>query len=131
MKRIISTVLVCVLLLGCAFTLASCGKPNKDYKKAAEALKDEGYTVEVKENFGGCAATVYAFKQDIKEKTFDEIYIYYYNSESEAEAAWDVMSEGFEKDADAKKGSEYNPKYGIKGSMIYFGTKPAVKAAKK
>ena len=26
MKRIISTILVCVLLLGCVFTLASCGK---------------------------------------------------------------------------------------------------------
>ncbi|MBO5879148.1 MAG: hypothetical protein J6Q68_01165 [Clostridia bacterium] len=26
MKKIISSVLVCVLLLGCAFTLASCGK---------------------------------------------------------------------------------------------------------
>lgn len=26
MKRIISTLLVCVLLLGCVFTLASCGK---------------------------------------------------------------------------------------------------------
>ena len=43
MKRIISTLLVCVLLLGCAFTLASCKKT--DASKDLENIKKEGKLV--------------------------------------------------------------------------------------
>ena len=51
MKKILSTVLAVVLLVGCIFTLASCSpksqgeKPELDLKKAAENLEDEDYTV--------------------------------------------------------------------------------------
>ena len=132
MKRIISTMLVCVLLLGCVFVLASCGKkPNEDYKTAASALEDDGYTVELKENFGGCAATIYAYKNDVKEKTFDEIYIYYFDSEDKAEAAWDLVAESYEAEQEEKKGTDYAIKCGLEGKLIYKGTKAAVKASKK
>ena len=43
MKRIISTLLVCVLLLGCAFTLASCKKVNP--AEDLENIKKEGKLV--------------------------------------------------------------------------------------
>ena len=43
MKRIISTLLVCVLLLGCAFTLASCKKVNA--KQDLENVKAAGKIV--------------------------------------------------------------------------------------
>ena len=51
MKKILSTILVAVLLVGCVFALASCSpksqgeKPEFDLKKAAENLEDEDYTV--------------------------------------------------------------------------------------
>ena len=51
MKKILSTVLAVVLIVGCIFTLASCSpksqgeKPELDLKKAAENLEDEDYTV--------------------------------------------------------------------------------------
>lgn len=50
MKKILSAVLVAVLLVGCVFALASCGKvqgekPELDLKAAAKALEKEDYTV--------------------------------------------------------------------------------------
>ncbi|MBQ9071493.1 MAG: hypothetical protein IJY23_09155 [Clostridia bacterium] len=42
MKRIISTLLVCVLLLGCVFTLASCGKMLSGKYEAS--ISDENKT---------------------------------------------------------------------------------------
>ena len=48
MKRIISMILVCVLAMGCVFTLAACSKATESYankiNKAAE--KDKHYTHE-------------------------------------------------------------------------------------
>ena len=48
MKRIISTLLVCVPLVGCVVAMASCSKVSESYaekiNKAAE--KDEHYTVD-------------------------------------------------------------------------------------
>ena len=46
MKRILSAVLACVLLLGCVFALASCGAtPNEDPAEAKAALEAAGYEV--------------------------------------------------------------------------------------
>ena len=50
MKRIISTVLVCALLLGCVLTLASCGK-----------MLSGTYSAEI-EILGQSAETLYTFK---------------------------------------------------------------------
>ena len=51
MKRIISTILVCVLLLGCVFTLASCGKKLKGTYVAKQEMY--GQSVEVAYTFDG------------------------------------------------------------------------------
>ena len=49
MKRIISTILVCVLLLGCVFTLASCGKTLSGTYSADLAIAKVSYEFK----FGG------------------------------------------------------------------------------
>ena len=51
MKKIISTILVCTLLLGCLFTLTSCFGPNSDPEKAKTALEDAGYLVTLTDNY--------------------------------------------------------------------------------
>ncbi|MBE6536580.1 MAG: hypothetical protein E7673_01370 [Ruminococcaceae bacterium] len=85
MKRFISLLLVCVFVLGCAFSLASCSKATESYankiNKAAE--KDKHYTYEkvmkdlgdeaIDLTFGTGVGTVMAVKgcsewADIEEK---------------------------------------------------------------
>ena len=129
MKKIVSTILVCVLLLGCVFALASCGAPDSDPKKAEEALKEEGYTVFVRENYDGCVYTISAQKDDVKEKKFDDIEIRYYADETAAENAWKTLEALYAKEAETKEGTDYEIKYGIDGTVIYKGTVDAVKAA--
>ena len=51
MKRIISTILVCVLLLGCVFTLASCGKKLSGTYEATQEIY--GQSVKVSYTFKG------------------------------------------------------------------------------
>ena len=130
MKKIISTVLVCVLLLGCVFTLASCGAPNSDPQKAKAALEDKDYSVTLKEDYPGCVATIYAVKNDINKKKFDSIEIFYYKDEAAAKEAWKTLEKQFEAEAEPKKDTDSEIKYGIEGALIYKGTPRAVKAAK-
>ena len=47
MKRIVSTLLVCVLLLGCVFTLASCGKMFSGKYSANLAVAEVTYEFKV------------------------------------------------------------------------------------
>jgi len=129
MRKIISTILVCVLLLGCVAALASCGTPDSDPKAAKAALEEEGYTVTLKENYGEYDATIFAYNNNIKEKKYDEITIYYFKDAAAANAAWDTLSEVYEKEAESKKGTDYEIEYGIDGKIIYVGTVDAVDAA--
>ena len=88
MKRIISTLLVCVLLLGCVFTLASCGKMlSGTYSNKVEAFgqsietsytfKGNKVTAEVKTTIAGKVNTVtnegtYAIEDGEISFTFEE-----------------------------------------------------------
>ena len=130
MKKIISTVLVCVLLLGCVFALASCGAPDSDPKEAKANLEEEGYTVTLRENFDGYAATLYAYYNNVNKKEFNEIYIYYFSDEAAAEKAWESLEKVYSEEAESKKDTALEIKYGIDGNLIYKGTVDAVKAAR-
>lgn len=130
MKKIISTVLVCVLLLGCVFALASCGAPNADPKEAKAALEEEGYVVTLNENVGGLAATITAFHNNVKDRESDYVEIYYFNSEAEAEEAWKTLEPVYKAEAEKLDGTDYEIDYGIDGKVIYKGTVNGVKAAK-
>jgi predicted small lipoprotein YifL len=127
MKRIISSILVCILLLGCAFALASCGGPAEKPEDAKAALEEEGYTVVMSEDgakYAGLKATVFAYKNDLLEKTNDHVEIYYFNDADAANKAWETVSALYEEEA-KKLGLEY----GIEGSIIYKGTPDAVDCA--
>ena len=141
MKKIISLILVCILLLGCAFAITSCGKddkddekkeatPNKDYKNAAEALKEAGYEVQA---FGegelgymeeeGYSAIVNATKDN------DMISIVYCVDSKTAEAMYNEAKDALEAmNQDAPEGVTYV--VGKSGKMVWIGTKAAIKAAK-
>ena len=129
MRKIISAMLACVLLLGCVFKLCACGAPNSDPKEAKKNLEAEGYTVELRENVGEYAATIHARFDNIHKKEFNEVYIYYYKDENAAKEAWKTLEEKYAEEAESKEGTDYEIVYGIDGKVIYKGTVDAVDAA--
>ncbi len=50
MKKIISTILVCVLLVGTVFTLASCGMISGTYKSGVTTLEFSGNKLKITES---------------------------------------------------------------------------------
>ena len=131
MKRIISTILVCVLLVGCAFTLFSCGEVNTDPFAAHGAFKDNGYVVTLRKNVGEYAATVFADKNDLANKRYEYIEIYYFENNEESQKAWDVRAESYLAQQEASKGQECEIKVGHVETFIYKGTADAVKLLEK
>ena len=118
MKRIISAILVCVLMLGCVLALVSCGGPKKNPEKAKAALEKAGYTVMfADENLGEeLEATIYAISEDGE----DVIAIAYYAKKADAKEAY----------KEAKEDLEDGYKAGRSGKVVWMGTKAAIKAAK-
>lgn len=133
MKKILSAILVCVLMVGCVLTLVSCGGPNKDYKEAVKALEDADYEVYVLEGdaaaalFEGCEAMVTASNEDEK-----GLMIYYFKDADSAADAYDKIEEQFNamKDLAEEMDEEFDYKLKRAGSMIWYGDKEAIKAAK-
>ena len=140
MKKILSTVLVCVLLLGCVFSLASCfgAKPNSDPEAAKKALEDADYKVyaQIKDGVGLISAT----KVDIDLEDFESeedmeaamkdaefVYIVYLPEDADVDEAYEEAKEEFE---EAKEKYDIKIKIGKDGNMIWYGTKAAIKAAK-
>ena len=134
MKRIISAVLVCVLLLGCVFALASCGAPNKDYKKAAEKLEKKGFKVEVVDGDAakamGMTAAITATKGEGEDA--QGINIAYYEKQEDADKAYKALEESLKamEELAEKAGKKLDMKIGQKGTMVWMGSKAAIKAAK-
>ena len=128
MKRIISTLLICILLVGCAFTLFSCGDPETDPAVAKADLEEEGYKVVLTEykDTAGLKATIYASKQDLIERTDDYVEIYYFVDEASAQKAWDACSESYMAQVEASKGYDHEIEAGLAGTVIYKGTLDAV-----
>ena len=120
--RILALTLVAVML--CA-TLASCGGPNKDPDKALASLKEEGYTaVKVGDYVSGTKIE----KGDDGKDKLEHVTIYYFDSKEDATAAMEKI----QKLADEEKDDKDTDWVGAtqSGSIIYFGTKAAIKAAK-
>jgi hypothetical protein len=139
MKKIISAVHACVLLLGCVFALASCGAPAKDPAKAEANLKGAGYQVKLLNNkevldivYGSDETNPNKIVAEIKAvKGNDFINIFYYDSKESAKEAWKTIEAQYEATAlNLKESEDLKIKYGREGAVIYIGTKAAVKAAK-
>jgi len=119
--KVLALSLAMVMMLG---LLVSCGGPNKDPKKAKEALDEAGYLVVLNDKDlllpDGVEATVMASTDD------DYIMITYYEDADAVKEAWEDAKE------DAKELEEKYEDIVCKksGKMIYIGTKQAVKDAK-
>ena len=135
MKKILSMILVCVLMLGCVFTLASCGAPNKDPKAAKAALEEADYKVTLLEGIllEGAAASIgvedldamlTAFKDD------DAISIYYFEEKEDAEEAYEKLEKLYNEAKEKADEDDPEIKLGKSGAMVWIGTKNAIKAAK-
>ena len=118
--KVLSLALVMVMMLG---LFVSCG-PNKDPKKAEEALNDAGYLVVLNDKDlllpDGVKATLLATTDD------DYILITYYEDADAVKEAWEDAQE---------EAKELEKKYEDivckkSGKMIYIGTKQAVKDAR-
>ena len=125
MKRILALILAVAMLTCSVFALASCGKSYKNPEEAVEILEKEGYTVYLNES----KSYIYAYYNNVNEKAFEEIEIFYYADKAAAEKAWETLEGQLKAKADAKD-ENYQYKYDIDGSLIYYGTKAAIKAAK-
>ena len=131
MKRIISAVLVCILMVGCVFALASCGGPNKDPKEAKKALEDAEYTVNLVDGelakAAKCEAVINAFNKD-----GDRITIMYFLESADAKDAYDEAKDELKELEEAAKEAdeEFNYEVGKSGKVVWMGTKDAIKAAK-
>lgn len=135
MKRIISLMLVCIMLVGCVFALASCGGPNSDPAKAKAALEDAGYDAELvddKISIGLMSLGVDGIKAVVmgsnKEDRADGINIFYFEDAEAAEKAFEPIKNKMEEASDDEEEKKYEIKQS--GAMIWFGTKDAIKAAK-
>jgi hypothetical protein len=122
--KVLSFALVAVMM--CA-VLVSCGGPNKDPKKAEEALKEAGYEVDYYEvNDGGIKVVIAAVKGE------DSIQITYCEDKDTATKAYEQTKEAYDKlkaDAEAA-GEEFDYVVKQSGTMVYSGTNQAVKDAK-
>ena len=120
MKRIISAILVCVLMMGCVLALVSCGGPKKNPEKAKKALEKADYEVTLldgdKTGDDKIEAIVSAAKDD------DAIVITYFAKKADAKEAFEELEE--------LMGEEEDVVIGRSGKVVWYGTEAAVKAAK-
>ena len=127
--KVLALSLVAVMM--CA-VLVSCGGPNKDPKKAAEALEEAGYAVQLAdENMPeGYEATIIATKIDLENEKVDFISIAYYSDTEVLNADWEEAQDSVKDMAEEMGLEESEIVVKKSGKMIYIGTKDAVKAAK-
>lgn len=129
MKKFTKILALTLVLIMSVAMFASCAAPNKDPKAAAEALEDNGYKVvlfegedetylvELTFDIEKVTAAISASKGD------DVVEIFYFEDADAADAAF----ENVEKKA---QDAGTTAKVHKSGSMIYYGTAAALKAAK-
>lgn len=135
--RILSLTLVAVML--CA-TLASCGAPAKTAADAEAALKEEGYVVVndstvtplIFKAAGYELSNVVTGSKSVEDKDgnkqLEVVVIYYFADKDNAEKALEKVKENAKEKKDDEAKDWVEPTRS--GSMVYFGTKAAIKAAK-
>ena len=92
MKRIISTLLVCVLLLGCVFSFASCGKVLSGKYELDAVLASNSY------EFSGLNKVVITYEVLSVETTLEGTYKIADNDEGETEITFTFENEEEAKD---------------------------------
>lgn len=127
--KVMAVALVAVMALA---VLVACG-PASDPDKAVKALKDNGYTAGKVSagSYEGLTAVVTGTKGALGallgKDEFQFITIYYFESASAANDAWDSIKSESDKNSNKKDDSDWVVKKS--GKIIYFGTKQAAKDA--
>ena len=138
MKKLVK-VLALVMVVAMSLALLVACAPNSDPDKAKDALKENGYTATISKDAitlgiteallgcerGDMVAIVTGTTTDA-DKHLQTVTIYYFKDGAVANKVYDkVKSESDEKSKD-----ESNWTLAKSGSMIYYGTSAAIKAAR-
>ena len=121
MKKLLSTCLLIALAMSLVFVFASCRDVNQDPDKAREALEKAGYSISVIQEKD--PMVLYA-STTTEEDTDEFVWLYYYDSEEDADDAYYDLQEEYAKKA--KEAEELNFDMGISGKVIWVGTERAL-----
>ena len=128
MKKFTRILALTLVLIMSVALFASCAAPNKDPKKAKEALEKAEYEVTFADGeLADLAATILGVeKVDAMisaTKGDDAIEIIYFDDAAAAKEFFDVVKEAAEEAGTTAKVQR-------SGNMVYYGTPAAIKAAK-
>lgn len=129
MKRMISSLLICVLLCASAAVLASCGTPNNDAAKAEAYLKAAGYVVVSIPGGGkvGIDRSLTATKYDEESEQSDWIQLFYITDS--VDGVYDYVYGLFMEEKEEEENKDKDIQFGKSEGVIWFGTPDAIKAA--
>ena len=127
MKKFAKITAVALIAIMALAVLVACG-PASSPDKAEKALKSNDYVVTNVKGSGytGLTAVVTGTKVSLSDPQF--IMIYYFESASAANDAWESIKSDAEKNSNKKNDSDWV--VAKSGKLIYFGTKQAVKDAR-
>lgn len=127
MKRIFLIVLICILLLGCAIALISCGNPTEDVQEAEARLEEKGYVVVTFPTGGKVGIdrsfTATKYDDDLNE-VVEWIQIFYVNET--VDGIYDYVRGLFDEEKEQDSNKDKNVEFGKKEGVIWFGTPNAI-----
>ena len=131
MKKFAQLISLALVAVMCVALLASCA-PASDPAKAEKALKDAGYTT-VKDTTaayklltGKNVKTVLTGTKTDDDKNVQHITIVYFDKAEDAKTAYEKLAD----ESDKEKKDESDWVFAKSGTMVYWGTKTAVKDAR-
>ncbi len=137
--KILSVMLLAALAL--SLLVACTPVPNADSSKALENLKDNGYTAAQDTTIvptalrllgvNGISSVIKGSKTVTTDdgNKYETVTIVYFTSNDAAKTAWETVKE-YAEDKNDDKDEDSDWIVNISGSMIYYGTTAAIKAAK-
>lgn len=136
MKKFAQLISLALVAVMCVALLASCA-PASDPAKAEKALKDAGYTTvkdtTVKDTTaayklltGKNVNTVLTGTKTDDDKNVQHITIVYFDKAEDAKTAYEKLAD----ESDKEKKDESDWVFAKSGTMVYWGTKTAVKDAR-
>jgi len=143
MKKLVRILTLCLATLMLLTALVSCGAPAKDPDKAVAALEEAEFSTTKDTKIQPAALALLGYKVDAvvsgsKSTTNDDgdiiidyVIIYYFTDKENAKNAMAEIEKRANEDKEAEESTSSQWVAPTRsGSIIYYGTKAAVKAAK-
>ncbi len=143
MKKLVRILSLCLATLMLLTALVSCGAPAKDPDKAVAALEEAEFSATKDTKIQPAALALLGYKVDAvvsgsKSTTNDDgdliidyVIIYYFTDKENAKKAMTEIEKLANEDKEAKDSTDSKWVAPTRsGSIVYYGTKAAVKAAK-